>query len=71
MLPVVVMVLLGIAGLGVVAVQIGKATVLRSDAQTAADAAALAAVREIRDQLGAAGRRHRDLELRADRRHRA
>jgi len=53
MLPVVVMVLLGIAGLGLVAVQIGKATVMRSDAQTAADAAALAAAREIRDQLAA------------------
>jgi hypothetical protein len=51
MLPVVVMVLLGIVGLGVVAVQIGKATVMRSDAQTAADAAALAAAREIRNQL--------------------
>jgi hypothetical protein len=51
MLPVVVMVMLGIVGLGLVAVQIGKATVLRSDAQTAADAAALAAVREVRNQL--------------------
>jgi hypothetical protein len=51
MLPVVVMVMLGIVGLGLVAVQIGKATVMRSDAQTAADAAALAAVREVRNQL--------------------
>ena len=51
MLPVVVMVMLVLLGLGMIAVQIGKATVMRSDAQTAADAAALAAVREIRDQL--------------------
>ena len=53
MLPVIAMLLVGILGLGVLAVQIGKATVLRSDAQTAADAAALAAAREIRDQLSA------------------
>jgi hypothetical protein len=51
MLPVVAMLLMAILAIGVVAVQIGKATVLRADAQTAADAAALAAVRNIRDQL--------------------
>jgi hypothetical protein len=51
MTPVIVMLLAGIVGLGVVAVQVGKATVLRSDAQTAADAAALAAARDVRDQL--------------------
>jgi hypothetical protein len=51
MLPVVAMLLVAILAVGVVAVQIGKATVLRADAQTAADAAALAAARNIRDQL--------------------
>jgi hypothetical protein len=51
MTPVIVMLLAAIVGIGVIAVQIGKATVLRSDAQTAADAAALAAARNIRQQL--------------------
>jgi putative Flp pilus-assembly TadE/G-like protein len=51
MTPVIVFLLVGIVGMGVIAVQIGKATVLRSDAQTAADAAALAAARNIRTQL--------------------
>src|SRR4051794_35717073 len=51
MTPVIVLLLAGIVGLGVIAVQVGKATVLRSDAQTAADAAARAAARDIRDQL--------------------
>jgi hypothetical protein len=51
MMPMIVLLLVGIVGLGVIAVQVGKATVLRSDAQTAADAAALAAARDIRDQL--------------------
>src|SRR4051794_19044295 len=51
MMPMIVLLLVGIVGLGVIAVQVGKATVLRSDAQTAADAAALAGARDIRDQL--------------------
>src|SRR4051794_451968 len=51
MMPMIVLLLAGIVGLGGIAVQVGKATVLRSDAQTAADAAALAAARDIRDRL--------------------
>jgi hypothetical protein len=51
MAPVIVFLLVGIVAMGVIAVAIGKATVLRSDAQTAADAAALAAARNIRTQL--------------------
>src|SRR5687767_3314403 len=50
-LPGLVMLLLAIVALGVLAFQIGKAAVLRSGAQTAADAAALAGARNIRDQL--------------------
>lgn len=50
-LPMLVMVLLGIVSLGVLVVTIGKATVLSSQAQTAADAAALAGARNLRDQL--------------------
>lgn len=53
MLPLIVVVLFAIVAVGVLTVQIGRAAVLRSDAQTAADAAALAAVRNIRDQLAA------------------
>ena len=43
--------LLAIVGLGVVGFQIGKAAILRSEAQTAADAAALAGAHEIKRQL--------------------
>src|SRR5262249_19057730 len=51
MAPIIVFLLVGIVAMGVVAVAIGKATVMRSAAQTAADAAALAAARDIRSQL--------------------
>ena len=50
-LPGLVILLLAIIGLGVVGFQIGKAAILRSEAQTAADAAALAGAREIKRQL--------------------
>src|SRR6188472_4156625 len=50
-LPMLVVVLLGIVSMGVLVVAIGKATVLRSNAQTAADAAAHAGARNLRDQL--------------------
>jgi hypothetical protein len=50
-LPGLVMLLLAILALGVVGFQVGKAAILRSQAQTAADAAALAGAREIRRQL--------------------
>ena len=50
-LPGLVMLLLAILALGVVGFQIGKAAILRSQAQTAADAAALAGAREIKRQL--------------------
>ena len=50
-LPGLVMLMLAILALGMLTFQIGKAAVLRSDAQTAADAAALAGARAIRDQL--------------------
>ena len=43
--------LLAILALGVIGFQIGKAAILRSEAQTAADAAALAGAREIKRQL--------------------
>jgi putative Flp pilus-assembly TadE/G-like protein len=47
-------VLLGVTlAVGVVFFQVGKASVLRSDAQNAADAAALAGVKEVRRQLQA------------------
>jgi hypothetical protein len=45
------MLLLAILALGVVGFQVGKATIQRSQAQTAADAAALAGAREIKRQL--------------------
>jgi hypothetical protein len=50
-LPGLVIVLLSIVALGVLTFQVGKAAVLRSQAQTAADAAALAGAREIQRQL--------------------
>jgi hypothetical protein len=50
-LPGLVMLLLAILALGVVGFQVGKATIQRSQAQTAADAAALAGAREIKRQL--------------------
>jgi hypothetical protein len=50
-LPGLVMLLLAILALGIVGFQVGKAAILRSQAQTAADAAALAGAREIRRQL--------------------
>jgi hypothetical protein len=50
-LPGLLMVLLAILAVGVLFFQVGKAAVLKSQAQTAADAAALAGAREIRDQL--------------------
>src|SRR5215212_8608076 len=50
-LPGLVMLLLAILALGIVGFQIGKAAMQRSQAQTAADAAALAGAREIKRQL--------------------
>jgi Putative Flp pilus-assembly TadE/G-like len=50
-LPGLVMLLLAIIALAVMGFQIGKAAILRSQAQTAADAAALAGAREIKRQL--------------------
>jgi hypothetical protein len=50
-LPGLVMLLLAILALAVMGFQIGKAAILRSQAQTAADAAALAGAREIKRQL--------------------
>jgi hypothetical protein len=52
-LPGLVVVLVATLALGVGAFQVGKASILRSEAQTAADAAALAAAENIRDQLNA------------------
>jgi hypothetical protein len=46
-----IMLMLAILALGMLTFRIGKAAVLRSGAQTAADAAALAGARSIRDQL--------------------
>jgi hypothetical protein len=50
-LPGLIMLMLAILAIGVLAFRIGRAAVLRSGAQTAADAAALAGARSIRDQL--------------------
>src|SRR5215207_9700876 len=50
-LPGLVVLLLALLSLGVLFFQVGKASVLRSQAQTAADAAALAGATEIRRQL--------------------
>ena len=50
-LPGLIMLMLAILALGMLTFRIGKAAVLRSNAQTAADAAALAGARSIRDQL--------------------
>ena len=52
-LPGLVMLLIAILVLGVIGLQIGKAAILRSQAQTAADAAALAGATEIKRQLQA------------------
>ena len=45
------MLMLAILAIGMLTFRIGKAAVLRSGAQTAADAAALAGAKNIRDQL--------------------
>ena len=50
-LPGLLVVMLALLAVGVLMFQVGKAAVLRSGAQTAADAAALAGAREIRRQL--------------------
>ena len=50
-LPLLVMTILATLVLGLAAFQVGKAAILRSGAQTAADAAALAAVRSVKTQL--------------------
>jgi hypothetical protein len=50
-LPGLVVVLLSLLALGALMFQVGRAAVLRSDAQTAADAAALAGATEIKRQL--------------------
>jgi hypothetical protein len=50
-LPGLIMLMLAILALGMLTFRIGRAAMLRSDAQTAADAAALAGARSIRDQL--------------------
>ena len=50
-LPGLIMLMLAILAIGMLAFKIGKAAVLRSGAQTAADAAALAGAKNIRDQL--------------------
>src|SRR5918999_1216360 len=50
-LPGLVMLLLAIIALGIIGFQVGKAAILRSQAQTAADAAALAGANEIKRQL--------------------
>ena len=52
-LPGLIMLMLAILALGMLTFRIGRAAVLRSGAQTAADAAALAGARSIRDQLAA------------------
>ena len=51
MLPGLVILLLAMIGLSLMVFEIGRAAVMRSDAQTAADAAALAAARNMRAQL--------------------
>ena len=50
-LPGLLVVMLALLAVGVLMFQVGKAAVLRSDAQTAADAAALAGAEEIKRQL--------------------
>ena len=51
-LPGLLVVMLALLAVGVLMFQVGKAAVLRSSAQTAADAAALAGAREIKRQQG-------------------
>ena len=50
-LPLLLLILLATLAFGVLIFQVGRAAVLRSDAQTAADAAALAGVRNVQEQL--------------------
>ena len=50
-LPGLLVVMLAVLAVGMLMFQVGKAAVLRSGAQTAADAAALAGAREIKRQL--------------------
>jgi len=50
-LPGLVILMIAVLALGVLAFGVGRAAILRSDAQTAADAAALAGARDVRDQL--------------------
>src|SRR5215207_6998689 len=50
-LPGLLVVLLAVLAVGMLMFQVGKAAVLRSDAQTAADAAAMAGANEIKRQL--------------------
>lgn len=50
-LPGLVVLMIAVLALGILAFGVGRAAILRSDAQTAADAAALAGAGEVRDQL--------------------
>ena len=49
--PVVLFIILGTLAIGLALFQVGRASAMRADAQTAADAASLAAVRNLRDQI--------------------
>lgn len=49
--PLLALIMLATLAIGIAVFQVGKASALRSDAQTAADAAALAGAKNLRDQL--------------------
>jgi hypothetical protein len=51
MMPIYVIVIFSLIGLGALLFQVGRAATLRTDAQTAADAAALAGAKELSEQL--------------------
>ena len=58
-IPALVMVMLALVVVGMMFFQVGRAAIFSTEAQTAADAAALAAVENVKQQLLGAGRGHR------------
>ena len=65
-IPALVVIMLTLVAFGMLFFQVGRASVFRTQAQTGADAAALAAAKDVRAQLMEQLARHRDDGPRAD-----
>ena len=57
-IPALVVLMLALLAVGMLFFQVGRAAIFSTEAQTAADAAALAAAKEVKAQLMRAGRHH-------------